>query len=525
MLWCLLAVVVVGHAAVATYQAWWDGGFSPFYPARPASRFGSGFYARYNDLGPFLAAASLPAVALASWPRVAGWLRALGGVVALAALVGLAAAQARSSVVALAGGFGVLLLLWWLLPGLGAARRALTLLVVVPLLAGGGWLLASKVLAQRGAGGAAGMLEYDERLFYAGMAIEQIGERPWFGSGSQSFSYEHPRFWPERGWGASRNPRWVHNEVLQTATDYGLVGVALGLAAAGACWLAGARARPLPGDSPVDGALRAGALAATVALGIGALFSFIFHVLPTLLATAFLLAVLLPRRPACRPRLAGPAGAMCALLVAALAVLPAQREARAWWAARALWRGGLPGAEQAEALQAAISRSPSFDNYFQLARLTLDAARAEPDAARRQVLLQQADGQLAAALQRHPYETEITLNRAILLDTLQQFELADALHARVAQVGAPREPWWRGHFFRGRHYHLWGQQLWRQRRPEEALWLLQAARAQMARSQELAALPAEASELAALANENAQLIGFLTTARVAPRRPAELPGD
>jgi O-antigen ligase len=524
-IWVVLALAVAGHAVVAVYQFWVDPTFTPIYGGRPASGFGSGFYARYNDLGPFLAAALMPLLALVGWPGVRGWLRVVAGLLGGLALAGLFASQARSSVVALGGALVVLAVIWLLWPRGPAGKRVLLLVVAIPVVVGGGWALTATILNQRGAGeNPSDMLQYNERLFYAGMAIEQIAERPWLGSGSQSYSYIHPRFWPQRGWGASRNPRWVHNEFLQTAGDYGLIGLGLLLASLGALWVGGA-ITPVAagvGESAECQALRAGALAAMVALGLGGLFSFIFHLLPTLMTLAFLAALVIPRAPA-DPRSAVRwplAGALVA--IGALAIPGGAREARVWWAARALWHNPSP-TEKRAALEASVRISPTYAGFFVLATDLLAEAAEEPSPQVRHAMLLKADGYLKAAMARHPEELEIVLNRANLLDGLGRFAEADPLHARIAAVGDPRETWWRGHYHRGRHFHLWGRSLWNARRPEEALWLLQRARAEFIRSNELAPYPA-AWPGAGVIKDNAAAIEFLETARVAPSPPAELLG-
>jgi len=531
-LWLVMALVVAGHAAVAAYQFWVDPAYTPIHASRPATGFGSGFYARYNDVGPFFAAALMPLLALIGWPGIGWWQRLAAALLAAAALAGLAAAQARSGLVALGAGAAMLILLWLFLPRSPGGKRGIALVVLLPILLLGGWKLSSDLLAQRAtgegsvsAGGLSDMLQYNERLFYAGMAIEQIAERPMIGSGSQSYSYLHPRFWPQRGWGASRNPRWVHNELLQVAADYGLVGLFLMLCSLGWLWLLGVIAATTP---PADGsatrqALRAGAACAMVALAAGALFSFIFHLLPTLLGLAFLAAACPPQgtiQHRARARLAVPA-AMAAL---GLLVLPAAtREAHAWWASRAAWQHSPLHAQQ-QALEDGLRLSPSFDRHVELGTIHAAAAQRTAEPAARMKSLHLAERQFAAAQQRHPFEFEILHNRANLLDSLGRFAEADPLHAQVAAVGDPREIWWRARFYRARHYDLWARSIWAQRRPEEALWLLLRARDEFTRADQLASLP-PGSELAAQAAQNAASIALLETARVVPLRPSFLALD
>jgi O-antigen ligase len=525
-LWLVMGIAVAGNAGIAAYQFWGDPAFTPIHAGRPQTGFGSGFYARYNDLGPFLAAALMPLLALIGWPGIRWWVRVAAGMLAAVALAGLVAAQARSGLIALGAGTSLLVMLWLVLPASAGGKRGMILLVSLPILLFGGWKLTTAMLANRGsAEEGSSLLQYNERLFYAGMAIEQIVERPVLGSGSQSYSYIHPRFWPQRGWGASRNPRWAHNEFLQVTADYGLLGLLLLLGGLGWLWLRGAVAAISCNtrEKATSQALRAGAVCAMVALAAAALFSFIFHLLPTLLVLAFLAAVCVPKggKP---PHRGGKLALAAAMGIIGLGVFPAAaREAHAWWASRALWQPSSLQARQA-ALEDSLRISPSFDRHVDLGVIHVAAGERAADPHARQKFLQLAEHEFAAAQQRHPFELEIIHNRANLLDSLGRFAEANPLHAQVVAVGDPREIWWRGRFYRGRHYDLWARSLWAQRRPEEALWLLHRAREEFSRAEKLAPFP-PASALAAVVAQNAATITLLETARVLPLRPAFLAGD
>lgn len=525
-LWLVLGVAMVAQVGVASYQFWWDSEFTPIYRRRPEAPFGCGFYARYNDLGPFLAAVLMPSLALITWPGVKRWVRVAAALLASAALVGCFAAQARAGLVGLAAGTGILVVLWVGLPQTASVKRLATLAVALPALIFGGVKLTSEMLVHRKVGEeVADMLDYNDRLFYAALAFEQVIEKPWVGAGSQSYSYEHVRLWPLGDRSYLNDPQWVHNEYMQTVTDYGLIGLVLMLVAVGWIWVSGVTMDAAAGhsESAVGQALRAGSLAGMVALGIAALFSFNFHVLPTLLVFGIFAGLGLPRRSAesrdpLRWKLV-----MGLLLIGAAAMPVAAREAHAWWVGRGYWWDAGEENRRA-ALQTMLEVSPSFAGYQLLGASQLTQAAAQPDAIARHDALEQAEAAFRAAFQRHPMHWETLLNRANVLDALGRFEQAEPLHAKVVEVSDAREYWLHARFYRGRHYDLWGRSLWAQRRPEEALWLMHRARAEFTKANQLSQLPSS-PEFAEVVAQNAATILFLETARVQPLRPDVPPKD
>jgi len=526
-LWLVLGVSLLAQVGVACYQFWGDAAFTPIYRHRPEAPYGSGFYARYNDLGPFLAAALMPLLALVGWPGVKRWVRGAAALLAGAALVGCFTAQARGSLVGLAAGTAILIVLWVCLPQAASGKRFAALALALPVLIFGGVKITSGVLVHRQVGeGVADMLGYNDRLFYAALAFEQVIERPWVGAGSQSYSYEHVRFWPVGDRRYLDDPKWVHNEFMQTVTDYGLIGLVLMLVAVGWIWVGGVTAERCAADhakSAVGQALRAGSLAGMVVLGVAALFSFNFHLLPTLLGLGFFAALGLPRGSA-DPRDPRRWALVIGLLLIGGAAIPvAAREAHAWWVGRAYWGDGS-AEERHAALEAMLAASPSFSNYQLLGTRHLTRAAAEPDVYARRRALEQAEAAFGAASERHPMHWETLLNRANVLDSLGRFELAEPHHAKVAELGDAREYWWHARFYRGRHYDLWARSIWAQRRPEEALWLLHRARAEFARAKQLPR-PADGPGSAEVVEQNAATIKLLETARVQPRRPDFLPEE
>ena len=111
-----------------------------------------------------------------------------------------------------------------------------------------------------------------------------IAMHPWTGGGSRSFSWECFQFWDPKtqGFGGAK-PEMVHNELAQTATDYGLVGLVL-LVALLVTLLLGCLLRVLFENSSTKNdhsdAWRIGGFAALIGMLVQGCFSFVFHTLP-----------------------------------------------------------------------------------------------------------------------------------------------------------------------------------------------------------------------------------------------------
>ncbi|HEY9817656.1 MAG TPA: O-antigen ligase family protein, partial [Candidatus Obscuribacterales bacterium] len=73
-----------------------------------------------------------------------------------------------------------------------------------------------------------GLFDNTVRLIYLGAAASAVLSHPLAGGGSQSFSWECFQFLDRNDIGIYRTkPEYVHNEWLQVATDYGLIGFGL----------------------------------------------------------------------------------------------------------------------------------------------------------------------------------------------------------------------------------------------------------------------------------------------------------
>ncbi|MBC7855098.1 MAG: tetratricopeptide repeat protein, partial [Pirellulaceae bacterium] len=406
-----------------------EGGYFLWLP-RHAKGYPSGFFTYYGDCAAFLAAMALLSGGLA-WDRGrALWFRGFMIVVAIAAAAGVVFTRSRGGIIGLGIGGFVLLVLAPLLSLKRGSRWRGVLAFAVPalLVIGALWIGAGLDQAQEirkpqdgaGTGNVSGVFENEARLFWLNLAGSCISLHPWQGGGSRSFSWENFRFW-ETDWAAltAAEPEFVHNEVVQLACDYGLVGLLLMMLLIGAIVVSGAVAQW--NSRGRNGAVFVAGLAALTALLVHSCFHFVFHVPPATLLLGLALAAVL--EPACRPDAVPPGRSrvwMALVPMACVAFL-------GWFALKSslafrqmaplLYRFGQAVPSPAEALQRtaeAIRSLPGPVLHLQRGKIALmEAGRAEgPD---RGLLLEMAEIEFKEAARLNPLDPEPSVNLANVL--------------------------------------------------------------------------------------------------------------
>ena len=204
--------------------------FSPIFP-REEGLPPSGFFAHYSYGASMLIPASLFCAAFATF---SGWhwvMRSLLAVIAASGMVAIYFTTSRGGFIGLA--IGVLALSFMCILSARGKKMFPFLMIAYPLV---GLLCVAFFIhflsaiqeVKAGSGDLTGMLDNTTRLYMLGMATSCIALHPWLGGGSRSFSWECYRFWDVAAMGpGSHKPEHVHNELLQTAADYGLIGMSL----------------------------------------------------------------------------------------------------------------------------------------------------------------------------------------------------------------------------------------------------------------------------------------------------------
>ncbi len=434
----LANVVVIGKQVV-------DPNFSPLFGSR-AAPFPSGFYAHYNEAANYLIASAMFVGAAALFGREARATRVLWGLVAVAGLAAVYFTRSRGGILGAAVSSGVFAGAALVLGKRSGARWFSPALIAIPLIGLGigmfllhGWE-SSQQLRSEGAG-VQQVFDNHSRLYLLGIAASCLSLHPWTGGGSRSFSWESFQFIDVSGQGGSITcqPEFAHQELLQAATDYGLIGAALVAALLGGLVVI-AVIRILfseaPGEADNANAWRLGGLAALVGILVQSCFSFVFHLLPGALLLGLCLGQI-SRSHGGPGKFRGQIGSKIFLSVLAIAsaliLLP--NGWRGTQATHALWNryfSKLPATTaeaQIEALSEAIRCWPQSDLLTERAGVYLN-----PESARNSEALSLASRDYAAAAQLHDRNPGIAINLANLLSRQQLDQAAEVAYQRAIEL-------------------------------------------------------------------------------------------
>lgn len=294
-LWALAGLLGANVIVIVLQVA--DPSFHPIFASKPTT-LPSGFYTHYNECANFLVGAGFILAGASLFGSYSKLTRILWGLVALSGLVAVYYTRSRGGILAVGGGSVVFAIIALLISKRRNSPYFAASVIAVPfffLLAAGwiykGWSDAQAFRFQTEAetftGVAASVMDHSVRLHFIGIALSCIQLHPWSGGGSRSFSWECNQFWSykDHGSGGARI-EYVHNELLQAATDYGLIGAGLLL-----ILLSWASFRVIirscfswegPRISTTD-ALQIGGFAGLIGMFIQSSFSFVFHLFPGVL--------------------------------------------------------------------------------------------------------------------------------------------------------------------------------------------------------------------------------------------------
>jgi tetratricopeptide (TPR) repeat protein len=467
-----LALLLLANLWVMARQIG-DPAFSPIFPSR-AGIWASGFFAHYNEGANFLIGSSF-VVGAAAWLGPHGRIeRLIWALIALAGLGAVYFTHSRGGILAVAVGGGVCFALALIMGKRGGARWFAPALVAMPVIAAlllvfvyQGWTAAQEVRSMT----VDVLTDNALRLSLMGIAVSTMAEHPWAGGGSGSFSWEVMRHWrPElHGLGGTR-PEQVHNEFLQAATDYGLVGAGLlgtllGAVLVGVILLGlfeNKRALAEGGNSWL-----LGGIAGLAGMFVQSSFSFVFHLLPG----AILLGVCLGRATWKAPAaVAGagsrpaPAGVVLAAMAALLAVCLVPVGWRASRALVALWPAyfggsGVSLAARHAALSEGLALWPTGRLYRDRGMLLQEIAAADLADLPQEEATRLALADYEEALARHPYDATSSINRANVLSVILRTAEAEEEYERAVSLQGGLEQAFRARFHRAWHYVRTGSRL------------------------------------------------------------------
>ena len=480
-------VVVVGKQVV-------DPTYAPVFVSR-AAEFPSGFYAHYNEAANYLIASSLLVAAAALFGRHGSATRIVWGLIAAGGLAAIYFTRSRGGIVGAALGAGVFAVLSLVIGHRRKVRWFAPALIAIPLI---GLAIASFLFLglsesqelRRAGSNLAGMMDNDSRLFLLGIALSCIGLHPLAGGGSRSFSWESFRFFDGKlqGGNITHLPEQTHNELIQAATDYGLVGAGLLIVLLGSLVVAAVVQMlfsETPGEHDGNAPWRLGCLAALSGMFVQSCFSFVFHLLPGVVLLGICLGGIV--RPSARHgRLPLAVASKILLSVAALACLivlfplgwKGTQVTRVLWSSYLSKTPPISNESRIDALTEAIHLWPQSPFFVARAAIYQEAAME----AGSKEFTERAVRDYEHAEQLHPYDPGPAVNRANLLSQLQQDSEAEAAYDRAILLQLGMEPAFRAHFSLANHLMAKGVRQFNAEDPSATITTLETAAHQVEES-------------------------------------------
>jgi uncharacterized membrane protein YuzA (DUF378 family) len=427
--------------------------------------------------------------AAALFGRHATATRIMWVMIAIAGLAGVWFTRSRGGILGAAVACGVFAAVALMIGKRKGARWFAPTLVAIPLIGLGvgaflfmGWQEAQE--SRRAGATVAELLDNDCRLYFLGIALSCIGLHPMAGGGSRSFAWECFRFWDKDAQGAAgARPELVHNELVQAATDYGLIGAGLLVGLLGA-WLIAAVLRSMFEESPKNtdsrDAWRIGALAGLAGMLVQSCFSFVFHLMPGIL----LLGICLGQMSRSTGRDSSPQTIGTRILLTFSAIACAILLFPAGWqgiqVTRILWptyfskQPSTSTEARIDALTEAIQLWPQSTLYQDRAFVFQTLATATEGQAIRESAERAIDDYQEASI-LNPFDPGPAINRANLLSQVERDAEAEEWFSKAIQLQGGMEAGFRGHFSLAMHLFHKGLRKFVPEKPDSALDALESA--------------------------------------------------
>lgn len=461
-----IALLLLANLIVIGIQIF-DPTFTPVFRSKASEKMVSGFFAHYNEAANYLIASSVLIVAPAVFGKHGRLSRVFFALLFFGALAGVWFTRSRGGIFGLAAALAVFFALSLVAAKRRNAKWFVPAVIGVPLVGIGigaflihGWM-AAQDLRQQGSG-ISGLMDNNARLYFLGIALSTIASHPAAGGGARSFSWECFRFVDGKTNGdiITHKPELVHNELVQAATDYGLIGAGLlGLLLAVMVFAVVLRSlfEKLPDEADHREMWRIGGIAALAGMFVQSCFSFVFHLLPGILLLGICLGMMSrPANPEAGPKsfanriLLGFAG----LASLALLLSTGWNGTRVTWILWPTYFAKVPARSaetRLEALTRAIAIWPLSTFHQDRALVHAEAAK-DPAADHPSAHLESAIADYQSASERYPYDPSSVVNAASLLSELQRDEEAEKLFTRAIQLQGGMEPCFRCHFSFANHY-------------------------------------------------------------------------
>ncbi len=491
-----IALLLAANVGVVGKQVI-DPSFTPVFRLR-AAEFPSGFYAQYNEAANYLIASSLLVAAAALFGRYRSATRILWSVIALGGLAAVYFTRSRGGILGAAIGIGAFTAMALMIGQRRKARWFAPALMAIPVIGlaivgflYNGWLASQEL--RNVTSGISEIMDNNSRLFLLGIALSCIGLHPLVGGGSRSYSWESFQFFEKQLQGdiITHLPEQVHNELVQAATDYGLIGAGLLIGLLGALVVA-AVVRILfsepSGDRDSSDVWRLGGLAALAGMFVQSCFSFVFHLFPGVMLLGICLAAM--SRPAAtrggRPWVLGSKILLSIAAAAAVIVLvpwgwKGSQVTGVLWSSYFSKEPITSDESKTDGLTEAIHLWPQSPFFMERAAI-FQAAAAEGGA---NEAAERAVRDYEQAEQFHPYDPGPAINRANSLSQLQRDAEAEKAYELAIRLQGGMEPAFRSHFSLANHLLRKGQRQFKAEGTSATLASLEAAAAEMEKSVEM----------------------------------------
>lgn len=497
-----MAILLLANIIVVWMQLN-DRSFAPIFNSRAAG-FPSGFYAHYNEAANYLIASSILMAAASLHGSHSLLTKLFFGILTLGGIAALYYTRSRGGILGGAIGFFVLAAATAMIGYRKKAKWFVPLMIVVPLICISvigfiykGWADSqtsrSKISGMVTGSGIEQMMDNNGRLYFLGVAASCVGLHPLAGGGSRSFSWESYKFSGAALQGdiITHIPEQVHNELLQTATDYGLIGV-VSLLVMLIIFSISVTLRLLflkPSNLlSFDDAWRAGGLAALAGMLVQSSFSFVFHLLPGGILLGIALGQML-RGTSGSDKLAQVIGSKIILSSAAVSCLifllpvglKGSRVTQILWPTYFSKHPQTSTESKVDALAVALKIWPQATLYQDRAFAFQDASsRSDGAKSRKFAELALADYEAAARL--NPFDPTPEINRANVLSQLQQDTDAEEAYDKAIILQGGMEPAFRAHYLLAMHLLKKGIRQFSNEYPTDSVKILEVASQQMEES-------------------------------------------
>jgi O-antigen ligase/tetratricopeptide (TPR) repeat protein len=438
-------VLILGASLWVITRQMIDPSFSPIFPAGELRSI-RGFYGHYSYCASFLIPCSLILAGLALHGGFHFVIRVFLLALAIGGVVAVVLTKSRGGVVGIGLGLAALVFGIILIGKREGKRWFVPVAIIAPLLFIGCGILFLGVLEDVQQSRSEGsdltwMLDNTIRLYLLSMAVSCISLHPWLGGGSRSFSWESFQVWDVAAYGAGgAKPEHVHNEFVQTVSEYGYVGgflLAIFLGCVAFAFLAKTLAAARSGNDKLSDGWRIGGFAGFIGLFAQSQFEGIFRIPPgaILLALCLAAASTVMVKPIERPRFS-PASWLLAICALAIMIpllvygLKGTKATHAMWSA--FFSREPSGAEEKiQALTSGIAAWPTSQLHHERGTLyrELAAKKRAADGSRKE-LLAFALSDFKSASELHPLDPTNLLNTAGTLRLLGMNEEAEPLYRK-----------------------------------------------------------------------------------------------